>query len=202
MINDETKRLIEQIKNDLKSELSERRYKHSVGVMERSIELADIYGIDENEAALAGLTHDIAKEIPTQESFKIAKENNINFDDVEIANPVLLHGKIGAFLAKRKYNLNENIQNAIKYHTTTDKNMNMLAKIVYVSDKTEDGRESSKYNVKLERDLANNDINQAMIYIISENIKGLLNDKRLIHPKAIETRNALIIEGNNKKNNN
>lgn len=198
MISEETEKLIEQIKEDLKEELSEKRYKHSVGVMDRAIELANIYNINENEAALAGLTHDIAKEIPTVEAFKIAKENDIQFDEIETINPVLLHGKIGAFLAKKRYNLNENVQSAIKFHTTTDKNMNTLAKIIYVSDKTEGGRESEKYNVKFERDLADKDLNEAVIYIIGENIKGLVNDGKLIHPKAIETRNALIMQKRNK----
>ena len=60
----ETEELIEKIKGDLKQELSERRYVHSVSVMKKAIELAQIYDENVDEAALAGLTHDIAKEIP------------------------------------------------------------------------------------------------------------------------------------------
>ena len=57
----ETLELIEKIKKDLKNMLSEYRYNHSIGVMNKAIELAKIYGVDEDKAALAGLTHDIAK---------------------------------------------------------------------------------------------------------------------------------------------
>ena len=60
----ETEELIEKIKVELKEILSERRYNHSVSVMNKCIELAEIYNVDVDEAALAGLTHDIAKEIP------------------------------------------------------------------------------------------------------------------------------------------
>ena len=62
--------LIERIKNDVKASMSEFRYNHSINVMNKAIELAKIYGVDENEAALAGLCHDIGKEIPNEEAFE------------------------------------------------------------------------------------------------------------------------------------
>lgn len=193
MINEKTNVLVEKIKSDLKKSLSEPRYFHSIGVMNKAIELSKIYGVDEDEAALAGLTHDIAKEFPIDEYFKIAEKNHIEFDEIEMKNVALLHGKIGAFIVKEKYNLNENIQNAVKYHTTTDKNMNMLAKIVFVSDKIEDGRKSENYDIEYERKLAKKDIDDCIIIIIEENLKNLINRKKLIHPKGIETRNYLLM---------
>ena len=51
----------EKIKEDLKNILSERRYIHSVGVMEMCETLAKIYGVDVEKAKIAGLLHDNAK---------------------------------------------------------------------------------------------------------------------------------------------
>ena len=191
MFNESTENLIHLIKCDMKKSLSEKRFSHCVRVMEKACELANIYNVDMNEAALAGLTHDIAKEIPYLEAMEIIKKNNIEVDEIELANPGLLHGPLGAFLVKEKYGLCSNIQNAIKLHTRTSKDMTMLDKIVYVADKIEDGRKNNNYNIQVERELAKIDIDATVVMIIDNNIIHLLEKSRLVHPNAIITTNFL-----------
>ena len=185
--------LIDKIKQELKENLSDKRYIHSLGTMERAEELAKIYGVDIEKARLAGLTHDIAKEMTKEESLQYIKEHNIEIDEIEEINVKLLHGKIGANMVKEKYGLCQEIQNAILYHTTTDKNMDMLAKIIYVADKTEKNRKSKEFDIEYERKLANKDIDAAIIYILDGNIEEIIKKGKLVHPKAIETRNSLLI---------
>ncbi len=185
--------LIEQIKKDLKDILSEKRYTHSVGVMEMAAKLAEIYGADIETAKLAGILHDIAKEMSSEEKLKYVKENNIIINEVERINTPILHGKIGADIAKKKYGINEQVQRAIEYHTTTNPNMDLISKIVYVSDKIELNRKSEDYDIKYERELALKDIDKTIIYIIDSNIKSLLNKGKLIEAEMIETRNKLLI---------
>ena len=185
--------LIEQIKKDLKDILSEKRYTHSVGVMEMAARLAEIYGADVETAKLAGILHDIAKEMSSEEKLKYVKENNIIINEVERINTPILHGKIGADIAKKKYGINEQVQRAIEYHTTTNPNMDLISKIVYVSDKIELNRKSEDYDIKYERELALKDIDKTIIYIIDSNIKSLINKGKLIEGEMIETRNKLLI---------
>ena len=185
--------LIDKITQELKENLSEKRYIHSLGTMERAEELAKIYGVDIEKARLAGLTHDIAKEMTKEESLQYIKEHNIEIDEIEEINVKLLHGKIGANMVKEKYGLCQEIQDAILYHTTTDKNMDMLAKIIYVADKTENNRKSKEFDIEYERELANKDIDAAIIYILDGNIEEIIKKGKLVHPKAIETRNSLLI---------
>ena len=185
--------LIDKIKQELKENLSDKRYIHSLGTMERAEELAKIYGVDIEKARLAGLTHDIAKEMTKEESLQYIKEHNIEIDEIEEINVKLLHGKIGANMVKEKYGLCQEIQDAILYHTTTDKNMDMLAKIIYVADKTENNRKSKEFDIEYERELANEDIDAAIIYILDGNIEEIIKKGKLVHPKAIETRNSLLI---------
>lgn len=185
--------LIEQIKKDLKDILSEKRYTHSIGVMEMAAKLAEIYGADVETAKLAGILHDIAKEMSSEEKLKYVKENNIIINEVERINTPILHGKIGADIAKKKYGINEQVQRAIEYHTTTNPNMDLISKIVYVSDKIELNRKSEDYDIKYERELALKDIDKTIIYIIDSNIKSLLNKGKLIESEMIETRNKLLI---------
>lgn len=188
----DTEDLIEKIKEDLRRMMSEHRFNHSVSVMNKAVELAEVYGENVDEAALAGLTHDIAKEIPDEEAFRIADENGIKLDEIEKINTKLLHGKIGAFVAREKYGFNERILNAIRLHTLTAPDMDMLAKIVFVADKIEDTRKSDKIDIDEQRNLASFDIDGAVIMIIDNTIKKLVDKGKLIHPDEILTRNELI----------
>lgn len=193
--------LIEQIKNDLKQNLSERRYEHSIGVMEMCGELAKIYNVDVDTAMLAGILHDNAKEMSPEELIKYIDSNNINITEVERINTKVLHGKVGADIAKKKYGVSKQVQQAIEYHTTTNPNMTTLDKIVYVSDKIELTRKSDTYDIEEERKLAKTDLDSAVILIINSNIKSLIEKDKLISPESIETRNKLMIEKIKSNNN-
>ena len=186
--------LIDTIKKDLKEILSERRYIHSIGVMEMCAELAKIYNVDVEKAKIAGLLHDNAKEMTKEEMFKYVEENKIEINEIERASFPLLHGKIGADIAKKKYNVDKQVEDAIRYHTTTSPEMDTLAKIVYVSDKIELNRKSEDYDIEYERELAKKDLDRTVLYIIDANIKSLIEKGKLIEKDVIDTRNHLIIK--------
>ena len=185
--------LIEKIKEDLKQILSERRYTHSIGVMEMAEELAKIYNVDIETARIAGLLHDNAKEMSKEEMLKYIEENNIEINEFERFNIPLLHGKIGADIAKKKYGVNKQIQKAIEYHTTTNPNMDKLAKIIYVSDKVELTRKSDSFDIEAERELAKQDLDKALLLIINNTTKYLIENNKLIAPESVETRNQILV---------
>ena len=193
--------LLNRINSDLRNTLSEKRYKHSLGVMKKAEELASIYGIDTNVAKLTGLAHDIGKEFSDEEMLKYAKENNIEVDNVEEVNVGLLHAKIGADICKKKYNFTEEMQNAIKYHTVGNENMDLLAKIIFVADKTEEGRNYKKdeKNEQLQkvRELSKIDINKALLYEIDSSLIYTIQKHKLVHTDSILTRNKLLKDGVN-----
>lgn len=122
---------IEQI---VKNTLSEKRYYHSICVMKKCEELAEIYGIDKEVAKKVGLAHDIAKEMTDEEKIKYAKENGIPINDVEQIHAGLLHAKIGSDIAKKQFGFTNEMCRAISLHTTGGKNMDLLDKILFVSD--------------------------------------------------------------------
>ena len=178
---------------ELKQILSEKRYIHSIGVMEMAMELAQIYNIDIETAQIAGLLHDNAKEMTDDEMLQYVKENNIQISETEKNSVKLLHGKIGADIAKKKYGVSEEIAKAIEYHTTTNPNMDTLAKIIYVSDKIELNRKTEKYDIEAERKLAKEDLDKAMLLIIKDVTKYLIEQGKLIAIESIETRNKLLL---------
>lgn len=194
--------LLNRINSDLKNTLSEKRYKHSLGVMKKAVELASIYGIDTNIAKLTGLAHDIGKEFPDEEMLKYAKENNIEVDNIEEVNVGLLHAKIGADICKKKYNFTIEMQNAIKYHTVGNENMDLLAKIIFVADKTEEGRnykdEAKNEQLQKVRELSKKNLDEALLYEIDSSLTYTIQKHKLVHMDSILTRNKLLKDGANK----
>lgn len=185
-----TQNLLEQINIDLKRILSKERYIHSVGVMKKAEELAQRHHVDVEKAKIVGLAHDIAKEMRKEEKLEYVRKHQITIDEIEKINVGLLHAKIGADICKNKYGFSKDMQNAIIYHTTGSPNMDMLAKILLVADKTEDGR---KYqDLEEAKQLAETDLDKAIIYIIDVSIQKTIQRGALIHPLGVETRNAFI----------
>lgn len=181
---------IDKIKQSLESRLSEKRYRHSVGVMNAAKELAILYGEDENEAEFAGLIHDIAKELTKEEIEDYLKRYNIEIDDIEKKSMGLLHSKIGAIIAKEEFDASLKVQNAIKYHTTGNVKMDTFAKIIYIADKIEENR---KYEgVEHHRDDAKQDLDIAMLNMIDHIIEKSIKEKKLIHPDSTDLRNLLL----------
>lgn len=175
-----------------KKHLSEIRYKHSIGVMERAEELARIYKYDISIARKVGLAHDIAKEFTKEQNMKYIKENNIEIDEIERENTELLHGKIGADIAKKVFGFSNEMCEAIKVHTTGKANMSLLDKIIFVADKTELGKKHEDSNIQYQRNLSNKDIDEAILYMLDEGIKKNINRRKIIHTDSIIARNYLI----------
>lgn len=186
-------KLIEKIQCDLKQILSAQRYSHSIGVMEMAVELAKLNNVDIESARIAGLLHDNAKEMSKEEMLEYVEKNNIKISEFERNNLHLLHGKIGADIAKKKYGVNEQIQKAIEYHTTTNPNMDKLAKIIYISDKIELTRSSDSFDINEEREMAKQDLDKALLLIINNTAKYLIENNKLIALESIETRNKIIM---------
>ena len=190
-----------EIENDVKSVLSEYRFTHSLGVAKKAIELAKIYGVQEEIAKKVGIAHDIAKEMTDEEMIEYAKANNIRIDEIETVKPSLLHGKIGADIAAKKFGFTQDMINAIKWHTTGRENMSMLEKIIYVADKTEEIRKGTRFNLEKSRELSTQNIDETLIFLMNEFITYNVKNEWLIHPETIKARNDLLLnEGKIHKN--
>lgn len=182
------------IERDVKEILSEFRFTHSLGVVKKAVELAKQYGEDEEIVKKVAIAHDIAKEMKNEELIKYANENKIEIDEVEKINPSLLHGKVGADIVAKKYNFTEDMQNAIKWHTTGRENMTMLEKIIYVADKTEENRKDTKFNLEKSRELSKKDIDEAILFLMDEFIEYNIRIGRVLHLETIKARNYLLLK--------
>ena len=181
---------IEEANVLVKETLSEKRYNHSICVMERCAEYAKDLNVDIQKAKLMGILHDIAKEMPSEEKIKYCMENGIDIEDIERVHVTLLHGKIAAHIAKEKYGLDDELSNAIKYHTTGRENMTIWEKILYVADTTSVDRKYS--NTEYFYNLSKENFDKALIEILIMTIKDRLDEKKMIHIDSINALNYLI----------
>ena len=166
---------IKDLKKDLKKEMDDSRFEHTLGVMYTCAALAMRYEYDLEKAMLAGLLHDCAKCMPNAKKLKMAEKHHLEISSLERKNPFMLHAKLGAFLAKKKYDIeDEEILNAIRWHTTGRPDMTLLDKIVYVSDYIEPRRDKAPNLPKI-RQLAFMDLDQALIKILEDTL-GYLGD--------------------------
>ncbi len=184
---------IEKIKEDLKQILSEKRYIHSIGAMEKAIELAKVYGEDEEKLALTALTHDIAKEMTVEEYYKYAEENNVELSKDDKMCTSVLHGIIGADIVKKKYGFTDEMCRAIYYHTTGITNMTTFEKIIFLADKVEERtRPKDKADV-IKNIIKQKGLDEAILWIADDyTIPKAIKNRGILHPNTINVRNEII----------
>ncbi len=163
----------EKLIERLKDKISDKRLEHSLGVEYTACCMAYVHGADPEKARIAGLLHDCAKGIPTKEKLIKAKKHNIPINKSEEKNPDLLHAKLGAYYARYKYDIyDEEILEAIKYHTTGKPNMTLLEKIIFVADYIEPNRKSLPEMGEIRKE-AFTDIDVCVEHILYNTIKYL-----------------------------
>lgn len=176
----------EELYEEVKKILSEKRFKHSEGVVKRAIEYANIYNVDIETVKLVAIAHDIAKECSEEENQKYICDYNIELDDIEKLNNSLIHAKIGAAICKNKYNFTDDMVNSVKYHTTGRENMSILEKIIYLADATEENR---KYCSSHYVDIIKENIDKGMVEISKWVTNRLIETNEIIHLDTIRCYN-------------
>lgn len=130
-----------ELQDAMREKLMPKRYLHSLGVQYTCASLAMRYDCDIVKAQVAGILHDVAKSYDGAEQIRRCEMYNIPISDVEREESYLLHAKLGAYYAKNKYGVeDDDILQAISFHTTGKSAMTMLEKIVFLSDYIEPSR--------------------------------------------------------------
>lgn len=178
---------ITKIRRKLIAELDKERYEHTLGVMYTAASMAMCHGADVEQALLAGLLHDCAKCIPGENKINMCEKYHLNVSEVERENPSLLHAKLGAFLAAKKYHIEDKeIINAIASHTTGHPHMTLLEKIIYIADYIEPGRPELA-NMEEVRHLAFRNIDECLYRILEDSLEYLNRLSKPIDPMTEKT---------------
>lgn len=170
-----------QAEKMVKKALSQKRFTHTVNVKNEAVEMAKRFGASEEKAALAALLHDAAKELPKDELLQILRENAIIAGDAENSPPPVWHGVAAAILAQTRWGVeDQEVLDAIRYHTTGRPGMTKLDKIIFLSDMI--SAERSYPEVEELRRLSLQDLDTAVATALRYNVEWMEACGKTIDP--------------------
>lgn len=188
--------MIENNYNEIKSKLydklmssgSERalaRYYHSLNVAKESVILIERFNldVDKNKAYLAGLIHDYAKFVSIEDFRKIASKYEPNFDFTKNSNNVI-HALLGCYIVKEELNLDDDICQAVRTHSTGSKNMSPLQEVIFLADYTEESRE--KPICLKAREIAKTNFYKAIAYALEKQIEIIISKNNYLNEETVE----------------
>ena len=176
----------------IRSMMGDYRYTHSLNVAEEAVELARLYGGDERVAYTAGILHDITKEIPRDEQLQIIREGGIILDDVQKNAHKLWHSVSGSVYVRTRLGIeDEDIINAIRYHTTGRAGMTLLEKIIYTADYT--SKERSYDGADIMREKSRRSLEEAMLFSCVFTLQNLSAKSAAIHPDQLFCYNDIVL---------
>ena len=123
------------------SYLKPKRMPHVLGTEQEAVRLAERYGADVTKARVAALLHDCTKKLDMAEQLALCERYRIPLDELERKALKLLHSKTGAAIARDVFAVDDEVYNAILYHTTGKPDMTLLEKIIYLADYIEPTRD-------------------------------------------------------------
>ncbi len=178
---------ITEIKKSLEKVLSSKRYEHTLGVEYTASCLAMRHGADLEKARIAGLLHDCAKYLSSDQKIESARKYGMFVSEYEKKNPELLHAKLGACFAHDVYGIEDpEILSAITWHTTGKPDMALLDKIIYIADYIEPNRNQAP-NLRTVRKLAFSDLDQCLYQILEDSVIYLAHKKSVTDPMTEQT---------------
>ena len=173
--------------------LSEYRRVHSLNVAEEAVRFAGKYGGDAEKARIAGLLHDVTKETDFDKQLQIIENGGIMLSELERRSPKLWHSISGACYVRDVIGIDdEDIFNAIRYHTTGRAGMSQLEKLIFLADFTSAERDYP--DIDIIRAHSENSLEEGMIYGIKFTLNRLLGRDDLISPDALAAYNWILLE--------
>ena len=159
----------------------EERYLHSLSVAKKALEIIEEnnFPVDKTKAEVAGLIHDYAKFATMNEYFEIVKEFDLDESILE-KNFKILHALLGPYIIKKELGIDdEEILEAIKYHTTGRPKMSLLEEIIFLADFAEDTRVYPNQEEKLNqiREVIKRNYKRAIAMILDFQINHVISQK-------------------------
>ena len=183
----------EEMRALLEKSLKPSRYQHSLGVAETAVFLARRFGVDEEQAQVAGLLHDCAREFRNEDLITEAEKRLIMVGNIERQMPLLLHAYVGSRLVTEKYGVSDHaVEQAIWRHTVGGAKMTKLDKIIWFADMIEPNRDYP--GVEELRSLAKTAALDDMVLAgLTQSITFVLQKGGLIHPDTVIARNEILL---------
>ena len=184
-VTDDWKNLsMEELEQVVVRLLDPKRVSHVLGCRDTAVELAKRWGADENDAARAGILHDITKALDGPLQLTLCNAYGKILSDFSRKYPKTLHALTGSLVAERIFGENKAVVSAICSHTTGKADMNLLEKIIYVADYMEPCRNFP--GVEKLRELAYADMDAALKLGLNMTLEHLARQGSEVSPESRE----------------
>ena len=175
------------------SYLKPKRMPHVLGTEQEAVRLAEKYGADVTKARIAALLHDCTKKLDMDEQLALCRQYAIPLDELEQKALKLLHSKTGAAIARDVFAADDEIYNAILYHTTGKPDMTLLEKIIYLADYIEPTRDFP--GVETLRRTVYEDLDRGLLLGLTMTIDEMEEMGNPVHHMTRDARDYLLKRG-------
>ncbi len=167
---------------------------HVLRVADEAARLAVVHGVDRDAARIAALGHDILRGHSPERLLQICDEQGYAADPVDRMEPILLHGPLAVAILREQYKvLDADVLGAAAAHTTARPNMTKLQKLIFIADKIEPHKMGGRPPVIHVGDLAESDLDAAMLAYLDYHVKLALERGWPLHPNTVGARNELLV---------
>ncbi len=181
---------LELLREATRRQMPDKRWKHTLGVVETAIKLAKRFDGDPLKSELAALLHDYSKAWAIDRMEVIIRERQLPEELLQY-DKELWHAHVGAWAVQHEHGItDEEVLNAIRYHTSGREQMTKLDKIVCLADYIEPGRDFP--GVSKIRELAKHSMEEALLAAFDSTIEVLIERGKRIFPLTVSARNDLI----------
>lgn len=176
----------------IRRRLSEKRFIHSMNVAKEAAALSERCGADPQKAYLAGLLHDVMKEEKPEIQLQTMRRSGIIIDAVTLSARPLWHAKAGAAYCRLTLGLtDEDLLNAISYHTTARAGMSPLEKALYLADYI--GEDRDYEDVDEMRAQTRASVEQGLRYALTYSVTDLVRRGKAIHLDTVQAYNEAVL---------
>ncbi len=162
-----------------------KRKEHTDGVIQTAALLATVYGVDVEKARAAALLHDMFRGIKKDAMNQYVTQ--LALPEKYIDNPNLAHGKVAAGKLQREFGIaDEDLLNAVAYHTTGRDGMSALEKVIFLADAIEPGRQYP--GVEDIRRVAHHNLDQACLMCLERTIQHINEKGEYLDPDTVHAR--------------
>jgi predicted HD superfamily hydrolase involved in NAD metabolism len=177
----------QMLADDVQHRLSPGRFLHVLGVTHTAVHLAMRHGADPELAAVAGLLHDRSKGMQPDEIRADLERRGQAIPEEDLEHPAVWHGLHAAAVLRQDYEMKDEegageVCAAVAVHTTADREMTTLAKILFVADYTEPGRDFEGLTEL--RALSRKDLDEAFKSILVHKCGHVISRGRSLSPRA------------------
>jgi len=187
--------LYERATGALAARLSEKALAHSQRVSDTAGSLALLYGVDVDDARLAGLLHDWDRDLDEDRLLREAASHGLELHAVDCDYPYLIHARSGAASVEAEFpELPREIVDAIARHTLGAAEMTDLDMVVYLADMVEPARDYEGVE-GLREAIGNVSLDELFALGYQQSVAYLVRGRRRIHPETVAVWNARVVRG-------